>query len=352
LVIDEADTIWGSKKQAEQNEDLRALINAGFQRNRPALRCVGPTQIPTEFPTFAMAVLAGIGDMPDTITDRAVNVEMRRRMAGEKVAQYRERRDGPQLAELREELAAWAATAIEALADAEPDMPVEDRAADTWEPLIAVADEVGGRWPALARQACKVLTAGAGEADEKLSLSLTLLSDIRTIFAEFNNVSFMSSANLVGELRKVEESPWSDFDLNARKLAQRLKPYGVVSVRDATGDVRGYRREDLHDAFMRYLRQDASDTSETTDEQAEPSDTRKSSDTSIRQTENVRQIEPAAQDIFLTGLTDSDDLPPENGAAAVCRYCDSDLNPKMRSQIQRGYCGRAACVTAAKESAA
>ena len=74
LVIDEADTIFGSKRVAEQNEDLRALLNAGHQRGRPALRCVGPQQIPTEFPTFAMAAIAGIGAMPDTITDRAVNV--------------------------------------------------------------------------------------------------------------------------------------------------------------------------------------------------------------------------------------------------------------------------------------
>ncbi len=41
LIIDEADAIFGNKKSAEQNEDLRALLNAGYQRNRPALRCVG-----------------------------------------------------------------------------------------------------------------------------------------------------------------------------------------------------------------------------------------------------------------------------------------------------------------------
>jgi hypothetical protein len=313
LVIDEADTIWGTRKQAEQNEDLRALINAGFQRNRPALRCVGPNQIPTEFPTFAMAVLAGIGDMPDTITDRAVNVEMRRRTRQEKVSQYRERRDGPQLARLRDDVAAWAETVVEALADAEPDMPVDDRAADTWEPLIAVADVVGGDWPQMARQACLALTAGAGEADEKMSSSLTLLADIRDIFKAFNGVPFMSSANLVGELRKVEESPWSDYDLNARKLAQRLKPYGVTSVRDAAGDVRGYRLEHLHDAFLRYLRQEPSEASETGSEQQQPSDGRNPSDTSIRQTENQRQSETPAHGLFLTDLTDSDDPPPVNG---------------------------------------
>src|SRR5437763_16998189 len=76
LLIDEADALWGTKKTAEQNEDLRALVNAGHQRGRPALRCVGPQQTPTEFATFAMVALAGIGNFPDTITDRAVNVTM------------------------------------------------------------------------------------------------------------------------------------------------------------------------------------------------------------------------------------------------------------------------------------
>ena len=88
LIIDKADAIFGNKKLAEQNEDLRKLLNAGHQRGRPALRCVGPMQTPTPFDTFAMAVLAGIGAMPDTVTDRAVNIAMRRRAAGQNVAHY------------------------------------------------------------------------------------------------------------------------------------------------------------------------------------------------------------------------------------------------------------------------
>src|SRR5690348_16532617 len=38
LLVDEADTIFGSRKAAEANEDLRGLLNAGHQRNRPAIR--------------------------------------------------------------------------------------------------------------------------------------------------------------------------------------------------------------------------------------------------------------------------------------------------------------------------
>ena len=37
LLVDEADTIFGGKN-ADANEDLRGLLNAGHQRNRPAIR--------------------------------------------------------------------------------------------------------------------------------------------------------------------------------------------------------------------------------------------------------------------------------------------------------------------------
>lgn len=59
-------------------------------------------------------------------------------------------------------------------------------------------------------------------------------------------------------LVELEESPWSDLrgkPLDSRGLAHRLKPYGVTSTKVKIGDasVRGYRREDLHDAWQRYL---------------------------------------------------------------------------------------------------
>jgi hypothetical protein len=46
LIVDEVDTIFGSKRVAENNEDLRGLLNAGFQRGKDALRCVGPSKPP------------------------------------------------------------------------------------------------------------------------------------------------------------------------------------------------------------------------------------------------------------------------------------------------------------------
>ncbi|WP_240051773.1 hypothetical protein [Pseudonocardia sp. EV170527-09] len=77
----EADTIFGPK--ADAHEDLRGLLNAGHQRNRPAKRYDAARNRVESIPTFAMAALAGIGAMPDTIEDRAVIIRMRRRASHE-----------------------------------------------------------------------------------------------------------------------------------------------------------------------------------------------------------------------------------------------------------------------------
>lgn len=129
LLVDEADTIFGGKN-ADANEDLRGLLNAGHQRNRPAIRWDAGTRSLEKIPTFAMAALAGIGAMPDTIEDRAAVIRMRRRAPGETVAPYRHRRDGPALRRLARDLRDWLRAHLDTLEAAVPVMPVEDRAAD------------------------------------------------------------------------------------------------------------------------------------------------------------------------------------------------------------------------------
>ena len=349
LIIDEADALYGSKRAAEQNEDLRALLNAGFQRDRPALRCVGPQQTPTEFATFAMCALAGIGRMPDTITDRAVNVEMRRRANGERVAQFRARRDKPHLEQLRQRISAWALTNLDELTAAEPEMPVEDRAADTWEPLVAVAEVAGRDWPRLARAACKALVAGADEADEESSLPTQLLSDVKRIFAEAK-VPFLTTAELIEALHRVEESPWRDFDLNARKLSARLRPFGIRPGHNDAKTARGYRLDALQDAFTRYLRPEASNPSSTSADQWESWDGSESPDGSIRPDVSTRPEETADQDTSWTDWTLLDgptaDSEPESAPAVKnnvtsfpsyppCFHCDKPVTSKQKDNEGR-----------------
>ena len=249
LLFDEADTIFGSKGVADKNEELRGLLNAGFQRGLPFGRVVGSDFMTQEFSTFAMAALAGIGRMPETIEDRAVVVVMKRRKAGETVHSYRPRRDGPMLYELRDRLAAWADTVRDRAGETYPEMPIDDRAADLWEPLVSVADLVGGAWPQLARDAAVALVNSAAEDDTARSAELQLLADIRTVF----DTEFMKSDDLCDKLCALSESPWAQLELNPSKLGRRLREYSITTGHSGDKSERGYHRHDFADAFARYL---------------------------------------------------------------------------------------------------
>ncbi|GAA2004390.1 DUF3631 domain-containing protein [Nocardiopsis rhodophaea] len=258
LLFDEADTLFGTKKAAEGNEDLRGLINAGHQRNRPALRVVGQNANlrAEEFPTFAMAALAGIGSMPDTIEDRAVVITMRRRLPGEHVERYRYRRDQLPLYALRDRAHDVIRSHLDELADAEPDMPVEDRAADTWEPLVAMADAAGCDWPQRARDAATAFT-GAHEG-EAPSPKARMLADCRAVFAAHGHPDALRSELLVEALKEDPEAPWREWGRNGlttRALADMLRHYGIMSgnVRFPDGTQgKGYLRAKFTDAWQRY----------------------------------------------------------------------------------------------------
>lgn len=253
LIIDEADTIFGSKRVAENNEDLRALVNSGFQRGKDALRCVGPQQVPTMFPTFSMTALAGIGRLPDTISDRAINVRMKRRKEGEQVAPFRERRDRPALDQVRGQLAEWlGGDLVRARLDkAEPsNLGLEDRAADVFEPLAMIADEAGGHWPDRARAAGKKMTSDAADDDDE-SDAIRLLHDLRGVF-DLVKSEHVPTEVIVQNLRQLEEAPWSDMDLTGHRLGALLREVGIKSVRDKSGTKRGYRRTAFTDAWQRY----------------------------------------------------------------------------------------------------
>lgn len=256
LIFDEVDTIFGSRMVAEKNEELRGLLNAGFQRGWPTLRCVGPQQEPTEFPTYAMAALAGIGGLPDTITDRAVNIRMRRRKSTETVQPFRERRDRPALDEVRDALAGWLAddAVLKTLENSVPEMELEDRAADVWEPLVMIADTAGGTWPARARAAAARLTRDVEHDEQEESVGVQLLSDLKAIFEHRVRGDWLATVDLLQHLRQVDDGPWREMDrLTGHWLGRELRAFSVRSTRNAERSARGYRRADLVDAFERYL---------------------------------------------------------------------------------------------------
>jgi Protein of unknown function (DUF3631) len=254
VLVDEADALFGSKKAADGNEDLRGVLNAGFQRNRPLNRWDINHRRLEQLQCFAMVALASIGDLPDTIQDRAVVIRMRRRAAGEQVQPFRDRRDAPALNQLRERLHKWVRSNKRRLRTAAPEMTLEDRAADTWEPLFVVADLAGGDWPVRVRVAAEKLVEADAEADD---VGVRLLENIYTLFED---TTMLHSATLVERLVELEDGGWADWNygrgLNQRGLAKLLRPFEIkpdsVRVGDDQTTKKGYRVEWFHDAWDRY----------------------------------------------------------------------------------------------------
>jgi hypothetical protein len=256
MLVDEVDTVFGSKQKDEANQAQKGIINSGFREGATVGRMVGEgaAMVPTRFAVFAPVAMAGIGDcLPDTVIDRSVVIRMRRRSPGETIQPLRRRRAVIELAPLARRIAAWCHRTAEALDGVEPVMPlgITDRPADTWEPLLAMADAAGGDWPDRARAACVALNKVRVDSDD--SIGVKLLADIRTVLADR-----MSSADLAEKLAAIEESPWGDWygkAIDARWLARKLKPFGIGPkvVRIGETTPRGYDVEDFHDAWARYL---------------------------------------------------------------------------------------------------
>jgi hypothetical protein len=257
ILYDEIDTVFGPK--AKENEEIRGLLNAGHRRGAVAGRCVvrGKNVTTEEISAYCAVALAGLGWLPDTILTRAVIIRMRRRAPNEKVIPFRRRVHAPDGEELRRQLAAWASKAVDAMAAARPEMPsgIEDRNADVWEPLLALADAAGSDWPNRARDAAVALVGAAIDAEP--SLGIRLLADLRTVFDQTKAAALPTSILLEG-LIALPESPWGDLKgkpINDRGLARRLKQYGIGSrdIRIGEKSLKGYVKEDLHDTWLRYL---------------------------------------------------------------------------------------------------
>jgi hypothetical protein len=292
LLLDEVDAIWGAR--AEGTEPIRAILNAG---NRPGVavsRVVGEgaNLRPVDFSVYCPKILAGIitARWPDTVLDRSIIIDLQRKKPGEKVDRFRYRKGRAATEQLRVELARWAAEHVDVLRDAEVELPagLDDRAAESWEPLFAIADlaqrESGDGWGAIAWRAAIRLASARVEDDAHGILALIA---IRAIFGEHEA---LHSSAIVEQLNHDEQLPFGDYrkgdGLNSRGLAKLLNPFAIKPhpVRVAGKQARGYHNDQFADAWARYCETPRPDDSEASQRHT-PSNDGGFSHFSIRHTE-------------------------------------------------------------------
>jgi hypothetical protein len=254
LLLDEVDAIF-APKTADRHEGLRAILNAGHRRGATVPRCIGVSSKPQDFGVYCAKVLAGIGVLPDTITDRSIPIRLARKRRSEHVERFRRREAKALCDPVKAELERWADEHGAKIADARPSLPDElsDRMQEGCEPLLAIADKLGcGRE---AREALVELLT-ADRLDKRENAQEKLLRDIRSTF-ERENEHVLATETLLAVLNADE--PWSTWygnGLDARGLAALLRPYGISSrtVRlDADTTAKGYHHSDFVEVWDRYL---------------------------------------------------------------------------------------------------
>jgi putative DNA primase/helicase len=251
LLVDEADAFM------RDNEELRGLLNCGHTRDSAyIIRTVGEDFTPTRFAVWGAKALAGIGHLADTLMDRAVTLELRRKLPHEAVERLRYAE--PDLFNnLASKLARFAEDQRDDVRRARPALPasLHDRAQDNWEPLFAIADVAGGKWPDLARQAALKLS---GMDNPTMSTGTELLADIQEVF-EHKRMNKISTADLIAALCDDDEKVWATYNrgkpVSPRQIAKRLGEFGIKSknVRIGYDQAKGFEIEQFQEAFARYL---------------------------------------------------------------------------------------------------
>jgi putative DNA primase/helicase len=263
LLIDEADTFL------QNNEGLRGILD-GNRKGDTVTRTVGDEHEPRAFSTYSACIIALIGTLPDTLHDRSVVVDLKRRLPKERITPFRFDRAG-HLDVLARMAARWAADNSERVAASDPAMPrgVINREADNWRPLAAIASVAKGRWPARVSKAATAAHAAVVVGDQASELEM-LLGDIRDGFAAKGETVRdifgaerveITSAALVKFLVGLEGRPWAEMGKAAKPLTQNrlarllkalpnIKP-GDVGPKNARG--KGYKLDQFEDAFERYL---------------------------------------------------------------------------------------------------
>jgi Protein of unknown function (DUF3631) len=220
-------------------------------------------------------VVAGIGKVPDTVADRCIDIELKRKLKNEKVRRLRAK-DGAELNVLARKIVRWTADNEVALRSREP-APVKelnDRMADAWEPLLIIAEVAGAEVAAAARSAARKLAGEAALEAEEQEVKMMLLADIRDIFAYHFPKDHAQHKDEYGprlvtdeilkQLCKLQERPWREWGrrqlpMNSMNLAAQLREFSIrpgtvrAMVNDEPTVLKGYYLRSFEDAFARYL---------------------------------------------------------------------------------------------------
>jgi hypothetical protein len=231
-----------------------------------------------EFEPFALVCLIAAGRLPAVVEDRAVVIRMLQSGEGQELGWFR-RQDAIALSTYAGILGRWAEQNREEIAEylagwvntplAESSSQLKDHAAETWEPLFAIADLAGGDWLTRITEAAQMLDAQYQHEKLERSFGERILRDIDHLVA--GQDGFIGTTELTELLLMNGRSDWWVSELTPTRLARMLRGLGLRSRHNSAGTQRGFRIRELRALIAKYL--DTSDSSDGSDTSKSPSPT-------------------------------------------------------------------------------
>jgi len=204
---------------------------------------------------FSPRAFAGRGPLPSALADRSIPVCLRpATFSAVKRIQVAEVEDDYEL--LIDLMKHWVVRNFNQLfySAVSRESPAEELAhlnihqRDHVEPLLLLADLIGGAWPQQARFALRRIFHNA--RNDKINQSILALHDVREAFLHCHDPDRLSTSYLVQHLCELQDRPWAEWSrgkpLNGRSLALLLEGFGILPDRQRTAagaPVRGYDRK-------------------------------------------------------------------------------------------------------------
>ena len=255
VLLDEFQATIGTRNRPK-SPALRAVLSSGFNCG------AGYTDAKHERNTFAPKAFAGMGQLPEALADRSISIILKPlNPREEKVQRFNLTQATKEAQGIKPFLQDWA---IEHESELEPKSSYPEqgfpsnlspRRCDMIEPLLRLADFIGGPWPARIRAA--LADAFQAETAFELQHSLQLLADIRDCFAWNNFPERLSTSTLIDWMLTRPARPWdAEGPITARAFARLLMPFEIqprVQRIGSTERARGYQLEQFVELWQQHL---------------------------------------------------------------------------------------------------
>lgn len=208
---------------------------------------------PYEYYLFGPKAFAGNAPPPRSLAARCIPINLRRRKRTDVTVRFNPIAARERSLKLVEQLAPWIDNHRAEIAQVATTIPprippgLTPREQACAEPLIHLADLIGGPWPEKARDALSTIFRLAEDTQ-----TVELLCDIRSLFQSKGDPETIATKDMLAALATLDHRPWARWTrTSGQKIATILRPLGVAP--RGFHSFRGYSFKDFQDAWERYI---------------------------------------------------------------------------------------------------